>query len=111
MKRKLRSHIFCFFLSSNYGNKYLLRVLSTVTSESSEGAQMVKNLPAVQETWVLSLGWEDPQGKVMATHSSTLAWRIPRTEGLVGYSPRGPKESDATASFSAVSYSLRPRGL
>ena len=50
MKRKLRSHIVCFFLSSNYGNKYLIRVLSTVTSESSEVAQMVKNLPAVQET-------------------------------------------------------------
>ena len=42
-------------------------------------AQMVKNLPAVQETQVLSLGWEDPLEKEMATHSSILAWRIPRT--------------------------------
>ena len=41
---------------------------------------MVKNLPAMQETQVLSLGQEDPLEKEMATHSSTLAWRIPRTE-------------------------------
>ena len=43
-------------------------------------AQMVKNLPAVQETWVRSLGREDPLEKVMATHSSILAWRIPWAE-------------------------------
>ena len=43
-------------------------------------AQTVKNLPAVQETWVQSLGQEDPLKKGMATHSSTLAWRIPMTE-------------------------------
>ena len=43
-------------------------------------AQTVKNLPAVQETWVLSLGWEDPPERGMATHPSILAWRIPRTE-------------------------------
>ena len=41
---------------------------------------MVKNLPAVQETWVQLLGQEDPLGKGMATHSSVLAWRIPWTE-------------------------------
>ena len=43
-------------------------------------AQMVKNLPAVQETWVRSLGQEDSLEKGMATHSSILAWRIPWTE-------------------------------
>ena len=43
-------------------------------------AQMVKNLPAMQETWVRSLGQEDPLEKEMATHSSILAWRIPWTE-------------------------------
>ena len=43
-------------------------------------AQLVKNLPAVQETWVQTLGWEDPLGKEMATHSRILAWRIPWTE-------------------------------
>ena len=41
-------------------------------------AQLVKNLPAIWETWVQSLGWEDPLEKGMATHSSVLAWRIPR---------------------------------
>ena len=41
---------------------------------------MVKNLPAMQEKWVQSLGQEDPLEKGMVTHSSTLAWRIPRTE-------------------------------
>ena len=43
-------------------------------------AQPVKRLPAVQETWVRSLSWEDPLEKEMATHSSTLAWKIPWTE-------------------------------
>ena len=43
-------------------------------------AQRVKTLPAVQETWVQSLGQEDPLKKEMATKSSILAWRIPRTE-------------------------------
>ena len=40
-------------------------------------AQLVKNLPEIQETWVQSLGWEDPLEKGKATHSSILAWRIP----------------------------------
>ena len=44
-------------------------------------AQMVKNLPAVWETWVQSLGWEDPLEEGMATHSSILAWRIPMDRG------------------------------
>ena len=43
-------------------------------------AQLVKNPPTVQETWVQSLGWEDPLEEGMATHSSFLAWRIPWTE-------------------------------
>ena len=43
-------------------------------------AHTVKNLPAVQESWVRSLGWEDPLEKGMATHSSILAWRNPWTE-------------------------------
>ena len=49
----------------------------------------VKNLPAMQETWVPSLGWEDPLEEGMATHSSVLAWRIPWTEEPGGlHSPR-----------------------
>ena len=43
-------------------------------------AQMVKNLPSMQKTWVRSLGWEDTLKKEIATHSSILAWRIPWTE-------------------------------
>ena len=42
---------------------------------------MVKNLPAMWETWVPSLGWEDPLQEGMATHSSILAWRIPMDRG------------------------------
>ena len=44
-------------------------------------AQMVKNLATIPETWVRSLGWEDPLKKDMATHSSILAWRIPTDRG------------------------------
>ena len=44
-------------------------------------AQMVKKLPAVWETWVQSLSWEDPLEEGMATHSSILAWRIPMDRG------------------------------
>ena len=47
-------------------------------------AQMVKNLSETQETWVRSLGPEDPLEKEMTTHSSILAWRIPRTEESSG---------------------------
>ena len=52
-------------------------------------AQLVKNLPAVQETWVRSLGCEDPLEKGMATHSSILAWRIPWTEESCGLQSMG----------------------
>ena len=48
-------------------------------SWASLGAQLVKNLPAVRETWVRSLGWEDPLEKGKATLSSNLAWKIPWT--------------------------------
>ena len=60
-------------------------------------AQMVKNLPAVQETCVWSLSWEDALEEGMATHSSILAWRIPSGQrNLVGCSLWGHKESDMT---------------
>ena len=49
-------------------------------------AQLVKNPPAMQETWIRSLGWEDPLEKGVATHFSILAWKIPRTE-----EPGGPQ--------------------
>ena len=66
------------------------------TTQSSLVAQLVKNLPAIQETWVRSLGWEDPLEKEKATYSSILAWRIPWTV----YSPWGHQESDTTERLS-----------
>ena len=52
-------------------------------------AQTVKHLPAMPETWVQSLGWEDPLEKEMAIHSSVLAWRIPWTEEPGGLQSMG----------------------
>ena len=82
-------------------------------------AQMVKRLPAMRETQVWSLGWEDPLEKEMATHSSTLAWKIPRMKEPGSYSPWGSKELDTTerlhflrsknwSRLSPISYSLLP---
>ena len=62
--------------SSSLSIPLRIRVLS---SGVSLVAQMVKNLPAMRETWVRSLGWADPLEKGKATHSSILAWRIPWT--------------------------------
>ena len=59
-------------------------------------AQVVKHLPAMQETWVQFLGWEDPLEKGMATHSSILAWRIPWTEEPGGLQSMGSQELDTT---------------
>ena len=59
-------------------------------------AQLVQNLPAMQETWVQFLGWEDPLEKEMATHSSILAWRIPWTEEPGRLQSMGSQESDMT---------------
>ena len=57
---------------------------------------MVKNFPAMQETWLRSLGWEDPLKKEMATHSSIPVWRIPRTEEPGELSLWSCKELDMT---------------
>ena len=70
----------CFFLT--YFTLYPLQ-----GSWASPVVQTVKNLPAMREIWVRSLGWDDPLEKGASTHSSILAWRIPWTEDLVGYSP------------------------
>ena len=57
-------------------------------------AQIVKRQPAVPETWVLSVGWEDPLEKKMATHSSVLAWKVPWTEEPGGLQSMGHKILD-----------------
>ena len=54
-------------------------------------AQLVKNQPAMWETWVRSLGWEDPLEEGMATHSSILAWRIPFTKKPDRLQSKGPQ--------------------
>ena len=56
-------------------------------------AQLVKNLPAMQETWVRFLGWEDPLEKEMAIHSSILAWKIPWTEQAGGLQSMGSQSN------------------
>ena len=70
--------------------------MSTLFKGASLVAQLVKNLPAMEETWVQFLGWEDPLEKEMATHSSILAWRIPCTENPGGLQSMGWQESDTT---------------
>ena len=59
---------------------------------------MVKNLPAMQETWVRSLGREDPLEKRMATHSSIPSWEVPRTEELGGLQSNGVRKSQTRLS-------------
>jgi len=101
----------CLVFSCSFYKCWVLTPLSILTmlisniyltiSWASLIAQMVKNLPTMQETQVLSLGWEDSIEKEMATHSSILACRIPWTEepgrAWPGQrSPRGHKESDTT---------------
>ena len=61
---------------------------------------MVKNLRAMQETWVLSLDWEDPLEEGMTTHSSILAWRIPTDSGAWRPTVHGVAESDKTEQLS-----------
>ena len=59
-------------------------------------AQMVKNLPAVRETWVRSLSWKDPVEEGMAAHSNIFAWKIPRTEEPGRLQSWGHTELDTT---------------
>ena len=65
---------------------------------------MVKNLPAMRETWVRSLGWEDSLEKGMATHSSILAWRIPWTEAPGRPQSMGTQELDMTEQLPLIPY-------
>ena len=69
-------------------------MLKFVHRQDSLVAQQVMNLPAMQETWVRSLGWEDPLEKEMATHSSILACRILWTEEPGRLQSMGSQESD-----------------
>ena len=73
--------------------------------QASLAAQRAKRLPTMRETRVRSLGPEDPLEKEMATYSSTLAWKIPRTEEP-GYSPWGHRELDTTERHPFLSFFL-----
>ena len=110
MKQRFRSFDCCFFPNRSLGKESAcnakdpslmpgsgkVRGYPIQYSWASLVAQLVKNLPAMWETWVLSLGWEDPLEKGKVTHSSILAWRIPWTI----YSPWVCKESVATERLS-----------
>ena len=76
----LISHSVIIFRSIHYDVNGIISFLSIAANM----AQMVKNLPAMWETWAQSLGWDDPLEKGMATHSSILAWRILWTEAPGG---------------------------
>ena len=70
-------------------------------------AQLVKNPPAMRETWIRSLGWEDPLEKEVATHSNILAWRIPWTEEPGGLQSMGLQRVGhdwATFTFTITAY-------
>ena len=76
-------------LGSGNPKSKLLMMQSSISHWASPVAQTVKNSPAIRETWVWSLGREDPLEKGMATHSSILAWRIPWTEEPGGLQSMG----------------------
>ena len=84
--------------SQVYGITYRKRGASLV-------AQMVKNVPAVWETWVRSLGWEDPLEKGTATHSTILAWRNPRIEEPDRLTGHGVAKSQTRVSNFRCSFS------
>ena len=88
-----------------YGVRFVFTIINTVEyfkintsykQKSSLIAHSIKNVPAMQETQVRSLGWKDPLGEVMAIHSSIFAWRIPWTEEPGRLQSMGLQESDTT---------------
>ena len=87
---------FSLFLTLFLRGNLIIGLIILFFSRASLLAQSVKNLPAMQESWVRSLDREDPLEKEMATHSSSLAWRIPWTEEPCGLQSMGSQESDTT---------------
>ena len=99
-RRYLYPHVHCSIIHNSQDMKTTLMPVNQQMDTHTQAhiwvsmiAQLVKNLLAMQETWVRSLGWEDPPEEGMATHSSILAWRISWTEEpgrlLAAYSPGG----------------------
>ena len=90
-------HYILLIRSSMDGHKSCLHLLAIVNGDSTSFiAQSVKILPEMQEIWVQSLGQEDPLEKEMTTHSTILAWRIPRTEESGRLQSMGSQELDTT---------------
>ena len=88
---------------NNNGKDYFLKKMYTHTHTHTHTffflvAQTVKSLPAMRETWVRSLGWEDPLEEGMATHSSILAWRIPMDRGAWQATVHGSTKSQTRLS-------------
>ena len=96
MKITLSLYITPMWLLPNSCHSILYLGKYNLSPWASMMAQMVKNPPAMQKTWVQSLCREDPLEMGMATHSSILSWRIPWTEVSGSCSPWGCKESDMT---------------
>ena len=100
-EQSLNNDIACWLLAlkrprkkiSLYGKSRAFFQERCCQNNASLMVQTVKNLPAIKENWLSSLGWDDPLEKGMATHSSIPAWRIPQKRG---YSPWGSKELDTT---------------
>ena len=85
--------------------KMLRNVVGYEDCRASLVAQLVKNLPAVQESWVRSLCWEEPLEKEMVTQSGILAWTVPMDRGAWRAAvPGGCKESDTTEQLSTVQH-------
>ena len=84
-----KSALGTFFEESDLPSPHYIIFITCLLERGLPMAQMVKNLPKMQETRIGFLGQEDPLEEGMATHSSILAWRIPWTESLAGYSPWG----------------------
>ena len=93
LKKQLKIHLsiffnFCFNASGLKAKKfsYISVFIYCMPTRGFPSASVVKNLPIMSETWVWSLGWEDPLEKEMATHHSILAWELPGQRSLMGYS-------------------------
>ena len=80
LKREFEPVSFLMYLGVAFSLSFQFRGAQTLHLRASWMAQGMKNLPETQETWVRFLGWEDSLKEEMATHSSVLVWRIPRTE-------------------------------
>ena len=103
-------------ISDSYGSGVLMSFCVCFNTKNHKGeafwvGQLVKNPPAMQETLVQLLDWEDPLEEGKATHSSILPWESHGQRSLAGYSPQSLKESDTTGWLSTVHKGEKTRGI